>query len=131
MKPLFFSFYIFFFFRFKAQLHFHSILAILLDFRRTQDWFYAMRWVPHQEMVKILRAAPFTFKQEYAYLAHKKLFPFPPISGGHGYTTREGQMNPQEYRAKYSELVALAPDSDEKQSPDKYLQKVKEYHNIK
>ena len=91
-----------------------------------------MRWVPHQEMIIILNSAPFTFEQEYAYLAHKNFFHFHQFGKAMDLQLYiEGQMNPQEYRAKYFELVALAPDSDERQSPSKYLQRVKDYHNIK
>ena len=97
----------------------NDIFNILLDFRRTKDWFYSLRWIPPKTLMHVL-LQPYTFKQEYVYLTHRKLYPKTSYFNLH--------LNPQEYRAKYAELLSLAPKSDALQDPIHYLKRGSGYY---
>ena len=88
------------------------------DYRWTQDWFYACRWIDPVHFENALRWGPFTHKQEYTYLTHKKLFPESAYSNNWALT-------PSEYRAKFEEMISLAPESKQLHWSSKYHNKHK------
>ena len=106
-------------FRFSDSLNLDAIVAIMLDFQRTQDWFYAFRWIPPRNFKNVLRSpGGFTFMQEYVYLTRRYLYP-------EDFESELGALNPQQYRKKYEELLSLAPKDDQLQNPEKYRNKRK------
>ena len=80
-------------YRFTHALNIETVVEIMLDYRRTRDWFYAFRWVPSRFFRNLLKA-PYTFKQEYTYLAHHKLQP-------EGFDDDNAMLNPKQYRMKF------------------------------
>ena len=99
---------------FDDCLNVDTVVAILLDFYRTKDWFYSFRWVPARAFKnKLAHQHGYTFQEEYTYLTHRKLFP-------DNFVSENGFMNPKLYRQKYSELLALTPKSKELQTSGKY-----------
>ena len=107
------------FFRFSDSLNLDTIVAIMLDYQRTQDWFYAFRWIPPRNFKNVLRSpGGFTFMQEYVYLTRRYLYP-------EDFESELGALNPQQYRKKYEELLSLAPKDDQLQNPEKYRNKKK------
>ena len=99
---------------FDDVLNVDTVVAILLDFYRTKDWFYSFRWVPARAFKKKLASQHgYTFQEEYIYLTHRKLMP-------ENYVSENGALNPTLYRQKYSELLNLAPKSKELQTSGKY-----------
>ena len=94
-------------------------MAIMLDYQKTQDWFYACRWIQPRNFKNVLKnPGGFTLKQEYVYLTHRYLFP-------EDFESELGALNPQQYRQKYEELLSLAPKDDKLQNPEKYMNKMK------
>ena len=94
------------------------MVQILLDYRRSGgDWRYAFRWVPPRFFKAELTTKPFTFQQEYKYLAHKKLFP-------EYFHTDRGVMNAMQYKTKLRELMLMAPKSRILQDPSNYQRKL-------
>ena len=96
------------------MLNVEHVVAIMADFCATKDWFYACRWIPPRLFRNILKSAPFTVKQEYVYLTHKKLHPT------EGYLSPNGQLQPTLYKRLFSKYLSLAPDTLELQDPMKY-----------
>ena len=90
-----------------------------MDYRRTQDWFYSLRWIPPAEFKRIL-CFKYKIRQEYVYLTHKKLHPLK-RKWDHWSLTREGRMSPQDYKDVYAELIGMAPHSQKLLDPRKYL----------
>ena len=97
----------------EARFIFDKLVAILQEYRWSRDWFYACRWIDPSHFENVLRSGPFTHKQEYTYLTHRKLCPEIPYDANWA-------LSPAEYREKYAELVSLAPDSKTLMWSDKY-----------
>jgi len=97
----------------EARFSIDKLVAILQEYRWSRDWFYACRWIDPAHFENVLRSGPFTHKQEYTYLTHRKLCPKTPYDANWA-------LNPAEYREKYAELVSLAPDSNKLMWSDKY-----------
>ena len=109
---------------FEARFTLDIYLAILQDYRWSQDWFYACRWIDPQYFQDILSRGPFTLKQEYTFLTHKKLFPECPYSDN-------GVLSPTEYRNKYAELVSLAPNDTKLHWSTKYHSKRRSQNKVR
>jgi hypothetical protein len=110
-------------FRFAATLNVEHALAVLLDFHRTQDWFYSFRWLPPRFYKSRLKNAPFTLREEHVFFTHKMLSP-------DGFDSYNGTLSPKEYRAKYRENMDLAPKGKELQDPSKYANKERKEANL-
>ena len=103
----------------NCPLNIDTMIPILQDFRQTQDWFYSLRWIPPEFFENILKESPFSLRQEYAYLSHKKLHPL-------SFYSDNGTLRPHEYRQKYAGLMSLLPEvgADELNFSPKYKKKV-------
>ena len=99
---------------FECVLNVETMVAIMLDYRRTRDWNYALRWVPPRFLRSNYLTKPFTFRQEYTYLTHKKLHP------SDGFESPNGMLSPSQYMHEYRKLMSLAPKSNQLQDPMKY-----------
>ena len=98
-----------------------TVLGILVDYRITKDWFYAMRWLPPRIFRNRLKAHAFTAREEHVYFAQKELFP-------NNYYTDNAMMNNIVYRKKFLDILKMAPKSDKLIDPEKY--KVSEARKI-
>ena len=90
---------------FSASIPTQTSLAVLQDFRNSQDWLYACRWIQPSLYEKVLKSLPYTIRDEYMYLSHKKLHPT-------DFLSENALLNPQEYRAKMSYYIGFAPEDD-------------------
>ena len=93
------------------------MVAIMLDYRRTRDWNFALRWVPPRFFRNAHLHKPFTFQEEYTYLAHKKLHP------NAGFQSDLGMMSTTAYRQEFERILNMAPKSKALQDPAKYMKK--------
>ena len=100
---------------FECVLNVETMVAIMLDYNRTRDWNYALRWVPPRFLKNNYLKKPYTFREEYAYLTHKKLSP------SDGFDSTYGKLGASQYKHEYKKLMSLAPKSNQLQDPAKYI----------
>ena len=107
---------------FECVLNVETMVAIMLDYNRTRDWNYALRWVPARFLKNNYLKQPYTFRQEYAYLTHKKLSP------SDGFDSAYGKLCASQYKHEYKKLMSLAPKSNQLQDPAKYVKAKLSHH---
>lgn len=79
-------------------LNVEHMVAILTDFRATQDWFYSFRWIPTRYFRNKLIKDTGQVKDEAVYMAHGKLNPTNALEMEH--------LSPKEYRAEYAKIIS-------------------------
>lgn len=90
---------------FNATMNVETVVAVLLDYRRTKDWLYAFRWVQPRFFKNLMRGNVYTGRQEYIYFAHKELNPKHPLDDN-------CVLSPAEYRRKFTEILKSCPNPD-------------------
>ena len=106
------------------DLPLYTCALILMDYRKSRDWFYAFRWLYPTYFLRVLAySKAYTYKQEYTYLTHRKLYP-------EDINNPLGLMNPQVYRAEYERYMSYAPKSDLEVISSKYNHELNQYKGI-
>ena len=90
----------------KVPTETFSMLGILLDYCRTQDWLYAMRWIhpDHLYLTFANKVSPSNY-EKCAFLTQQKLWP-------ESYNSEKGLMSPAEYKILYSKYRNLGQEPD-------------------
>ena len=123
----------------NRELNIDHCVAIMADFKFTNDWFYSFRWVPARLFKNRLKSPHgYTAEMEAVFMAHKKLSPSTPSN----YSNENGEVNeslehalinitPNEYRRKYKEIMETwLKNSDTSKVPEynKYQWHGKEHY---
>ena len=102
----------------------YTCALVLMDYRRSRDWFYAFRWLYPSYFLRVLAySKTYTYKQEYTYLTHRKLHP-------EHIQSYLGMMTPQEYRSEYERYMSYAPKSDLEVMSNKYNHELSMFKSI-
>ena len=84
----------------QLELNVDTAIAIMSDFKNTQDWFYSMRWIPPRKFKHRLLGKTYTAKMEALYKAQHALSPSSEIC------MRDSiDLPPKEYRRRFSEIM--------------------------
>lgn len=88
---------------FNASMNVETVVSVLLDYRRTRDWLYAMRWVQPRFFKNQMRNQVYTGRQEYIYFAHSQLHP------NHMFDNN-AMLRPAQYRKQFGDIVKKCPN---------------------
>jgi len=87
-----------------CDLNIDTCVAIMNDFKRENDWFYAMRWIPPRYLKnRIIPRETAKPAHQLIYRAHRSLYP--QSSQGEDIMTRNINLNAQQYRHYYRKLL--------------------------
>ena len=95
----------------SRELNVDHCVAIMSDFKFTNDWFYSFRWVPARLFKNRLKSPHgYTPEMEAVFIAHRALSPMGCYSSERGESNESKShylinMRPREYRRKYKELM--------------------------
>merc|ERR1712202_116725 len=89
----------------SADLNVETCVAIMNDLKASQDWFYALRWVPARFFANRLRTGHShnLEEQKLQYRAHKALSPTSNISAD--VMERNRRLTAKQYRTMYTKVM--------------------------
>jgi len=86
----------------KAELNVETCVAIMADYKYSQDWFYSFRWIPSRIFNnRVLRGSPH-MEHRLAYRSHKALSPITHVSDE--IAKRNRMLTPRQYRDYYQRI---------------------------
>jgi len=88
----------------QADLNVETCVAIMNDLKASQDWFYALRWVPARFLANRVKVNPDVLQNKLAYRAHKALSPT--VSIGSDNCERNLLLTAKQYRSMYTKIMA-------------------------
>jgi len=88
----------------KADLNVETCVGIMTDLKASQDWFYAMRWVPPRFFANRLKINPHIHEFALSYRAHRSLSP---TSHSAEEMERNRRLTAPQYKRMYKRLIEV------------------------
>jgi len=101
-----------------AELNIETCVNILADVKDSQDWFFAMRWVPSRHFANRVRSGN-NLEHQLIYRAHRHLSPT--VWKGVDEMVRNQRLGPAKYRSYYSRIMK----SQTREEMEEILQELK------